>query len=271
MKTKKHFLDEPKNSVTRERIFLSRLEFDVRIAASRVCCPLSWALADVDREGFDITLDDQDCQRKLQVKTVSPHAPTQQWRVFKHFLRPTIEFCDHMAFEISPEGVGLGGGVVLMRITDLDKGTVEYSYTDLFVIAAFASQLVIREQGKKRRGPTVTPQSQASQLLKKLSRNQDPEHDNDAKYDHTRVTIPDGLFLHAKSPDHLLAFAMLHNRADNSYSWPANFAKAYRRFHTDDQGKALPDIDKGILSLARNGADCLIDLAHDRIRTFHQN
>ena len=136
---------------------------------------------------------------------------------------------------------------------------------------AFASQLVIREQGKKRRGPTVTPQSQASQLLKKLSRNQDPEHDNDAKYDHTRVTIPDGLFLHAKSPDHLLAFAMLHNRADNSYSWPANFAKAYRRFHTDDQGKALPDIDKGILSLARNGADCLIDLAHDRIRTFHQN
>lgn len=54
------FFAAPDNSVTRERIFFSRLSFDLKIAAARADYHLHLYEPDVDRDGFDIIVEDED-------------------------------------------------------------------------------------------------------------------------------------------------------------------------------------------------------------------
>ena len=56
----KQFLNAPINSKTRERIFFNRLYFDIKLAAARRGYSLTVFEPEVDREGFDVVLDDAD-------------------------------------------------------------------------------------------------------------------------------------------------------------------------------------------------------------------
>jgi hypothetical protein len=76
-----HFLDEKVNSVTKERIFLAKFEFDVRLTAARAEFPITFGIADVDRFGYDVLLnnhDDDEYDRKVQLKTSAEEAGTSE-------------------------------------------------------------------------------------------------------------------------------------------------------------------------------------------------
>ena len=64
------FLKAERNSITREVLLRHKFIFDVLLAAARRDYALQIFLGEVDREGFDIVLDDTDAIRKIQLKSV---------------------------------------------------------------------------------------------------------------------------------------------------------------------------------------------------------
>lgn len=79
--TLKAFLSEPINSVTRERIFFNRLYYDLKLAAARRGYALTVFEPEVDRESYDIVLDDGDVERRFQLKTRMADSKTKTWEV----------------------------------------------------------------------------------------------------------------------------------------------------------------------------------------------
>jgi hypothetical protein len=76
--TLRNFFNAPANTVTRERMFFHRLYADLTLAAARAGYPLSIFEPEVDRDKFDVLLDDADNQRRIQLKTFTTSAGTTQ-------------------------------------------------------------------------------------------------------------------------------------------------------------------------------------------------
>lgn len=70
------FCRTPSNSVTRERIFFHKLYFDLKLATARCGYALTLFEPEVDRDSYDVMLDDGDTQRRVQLKTVLKTAKT---------------------------------------------------------------------------------------------------------------------------------------------------------------------------------------------------
>ena len=62
------FLFKEKNSRTKESLVNYRLFYDLKLAAALDGYDLSLYTPDVDRDGFDIIIDDHDSVRKIQLK-----------------------------------------------------------------------------------------------------------------------------------------------------------------------------------------------------------
>lgn len=86
----KKFLNAPVNTVTRERMFFNKLYFDLKLAAARRGYHLSVFEPEVDRDKFDVLLDDGDNERRIQLKAFSKSSGTSQWSSNKRFMRPDI-------------------------------------------------------------------------------------------------------------------------------------------------------------------------------------
>ena len=114
------FLDEPNHSHAREAILMSKLSYDLKLAAARRGYYLNSYFDDVDRDGFDVIFDDQDSLRKIQVKSVSASASTASWEIHKKILRPGWYLGEQLGFGGSPAGEGSEGGVILMRFKDVN-------------------------------------------------------------------------------------------------------------------------------------------------------
>lgn len=140
------FLHEPRNSTVRERLFNQKLFYDLKLAAAYRGYHLELFQPDVDRDGFDLMLSDSDDVFKIQIKTLFD-STTKQWSIRKRLLRPTRHWNEALGFESSPEGVGLGGGIVTIKpIVEADGSLkeVEYRYTDVLLIFAICHGLVPR-------------------------------------------------------------------------------------------------------------------------------
>jgi hypothetical protein len=223
-----HFLKQPENSVTREKIFLNRFEFDIRMAATRVQIPLSISIADVDRNGHDVTLDNEEYSHKIQLKTVASKARTDKWEVFKRFFRPPIEYAERLGIVPSPETIGLGGGIVVMEISDFDTGEIKYHYTNELIVRAFELAIIkpaLKEARSDRRTKAVQPK--AYDLLRTLEHNFNEEKAKNKGYDPKRVDVARDLFITVKSPNHLLGILGFANSIDSSFQWPNLFLGHY--------------------------------------------
>lgn len=221
-----HFLDEPENSVTRERIFLAKFEFDIRLAAARAGVPISLGIADVDRHGYDVILqnhDDDEHDRKVQLKTRSEDSETGEWKVFKRFFRPRMREATWLRIPFTPETIGLAGSIIVMDIIDPDEGEVRYRYTDYLIVRAFDLGIIERVISSGRGRPKDPAQTKAQAVLRKLEQNVETDQAENSKYDHKRVAIPEELFVTAKSPDHLLGLLGIRNTIDDSFQWPNLF------------------------------------------------
>ncbi|MCP4178960.1 MAG: hypothetical protein GY756_14460, partial [bacterium] len=137
------YLKDPANSVARETILRDRLKYDLRLAAVKRGYYLKIYSEDVDKDGFDIILDDDDEIIKTQLKSVSGVTP--EWAIHKHILRPDPLVAEDMNFEPSPTGTGASGGIILIELCfNNDDLEVFYHYTDICIILAFYLQIITR-------------------------------------------------------------------------------------------------------------------------------
>jgi hypothetical protein len=108
------FFKHPDNSGIREKIFFHRLYYELTLAAAHRGAFLF--TPEVDREGFDIVLDDGEVSRRFQLKSFVKSARTASWKIQRRLLRPERRDAEALGFEFSPTGTGLGGGVILIRL-----------------------------------------------------------------------------------------------------------------------------------------------------------
>lgn len=243
------FLKESSNSVSRERLFFHRLYFDLKIAAARAGYALSLFEPDVDRQGFDIVLGGWDHDRRFQLKTVLKSAATHSWETTKVFMRPENFYNEHLGFESSGEGVGFGGGLIVIEVDDAKIDCpVRYLYTDIFVIMALYHRLVFRADKRDRQ----TGQKQAEACVRALRRGRGDE----------KLSIAKGLLLSVKSPDHLLAIAGFPSSVD-SFLWFNNFLSALRDGFGIDDGEVRSGVPARVVGSAQFAADKLLMLIED--------
>jgi hypothetical protein len=204
------FLLASKNSVTRERLLFHRLCFDLYASAVRAGYPLTVFSPEVDREGYDLVLDDGDNERRVQLKSILSVSSTKKWNTTKRFLRPELRSAGWLDFEVSPEGVGVGGGIVLIecdsKATNL---SVTYHFTDLMILAALAEGWVPGKAPSRASRPenaARTPGEQAQDLLIELRTGSG----------HDELEIPIGVFVAAAGPDELLELVGLHSSVNSS-------------------------------------------------------
>ncbi len=244
------FLEKSSNSVSRERLFFHRLYFDLKVAAARAGYALTLFEPDVDRQGFDIVLGGQDHDRRFQLKTVLKCAATHSWETTKVFMRPEPLYNKHLGFESSGEGIGFGGGLIVIEVDDTKIDCpVRYLYTDIFVIMALHHGLVFHVDNRVRQ----RRQKQADAYVRALRRGRGDE----------KLAIAEGLLVPVKSPDHLLAIVGFFSSVDSLF-WFNNFLFALRDgFGIDENGQPRSGVPAEVVGSAQYSADKLLMLIED--------
>ncbi|WP_299602686.1 hypothetical protein [uncultured Tateyamaria sp.] len=200
------FLDAPENSHAKESILMNKLFLDIKTSAAKRGYYLNTYFDTVDHDGFDVIFDDHDALIKTQLKSVRSDAKTNKWAIKKSVLRPSIEAAENLGFEFSPEGLGVGGGALLMKYGELDGSIVaDYYYTDAYILSAFHHDVIRRKHASSRKALKTCLAGLRSGVGSKF------------------LSVPKSAFLKAKDTDHLLALMCLHG--PTSSFWPGNLAK----------------------------------------------
>jgi hypothetical protein len=208
------YLLASENSRTREAILRHRFVYDLTLAAARRGYALQVYLGEVDRDGFDIVLDDGGSLRKVQLKSVL--SSTESWRIRKKLLLPEAADAEPLGFIGEQSSSGLGGGVVLQDVEVRDDGelNVTYSYTDVPVLRAFEFGLLSRGGATREAITQVLAKliDDTEPRKKKKNKPGQEEEGNEegiaSKYE-TRVVVPRGAFVPVRGSDELLAIVGL--------------------------------------------------------------
>jgi hypothetical protein len=199
------FLKAKVNSVSRERIFHNKLFFDLKLAAARDGYHLSVFEPEVDRDAFDVFLDDGDNERRIQIKTVLASSATANWNSTKRFMRPGMLYRRRLG--LVPGDCGAGGGFLLIEIDDSSPlAPVTYYYTDYFVATALVMRLLCEKTQPARKVPGRKKKSRQETAAKFLSNLSTGDAVN-------RIRLPKPIFVKLNSPDSLLALMNLHSTA----------------------------------------------------------
>lgn len=225
------FFAAPVNQTTRERIFFNRLSFDLKIAAARNGYHLHLYEPDVDRDGFDIVVEDEDDSRWFQTKAVLASADTASWDIHAGLLWPTVDAGEF--YGRAPVEGGRGGGVILIEIDDTAQaGDVTYSYTDFDIITAI-SEGFLTEQVAVKEGPGRNPKSARLEAAETLERIDTADRGK-------KVRVSRKLFIEMTSADALLA--AMGMRTDNNYGI-YSIRNSFRQVVIDDAGNSAANSD----------------------------
>lgn len=175
----------------------------------------------VDRDGFDLIVDDRDSLMPLQLKSFAGAA--SDWKIHRRLLRPARHYVKAYGFEESPRGEGLGGGVILIDIDSTETEiTPSYLYTDINILTAFWLDIIRR-------------QAAFHEVVRKVRGALETEPGG-------KVKLTKSAFLRARTPEHLLALAGLRSRFHGA--WPNQlFSVAAHDF----AGAELPALREAIV------------------------
>lgn len=189
----KVFLNDSKNSLSRESTLRYRFCFDMKLAAAKRGYDLKVMYGDVDNEGADIVLDDGDVLRRIQLKSIFD-AKTSFWKIHTSLLRPEPAEFDDLDF-ISEGPFGKGGAVVLQVLKETGgEIKVSYEFSDVYLLKALDWNIV-------RRRPATQGQV-VEAAIGSLQR---------AVRSNAKIKLSRSLFIKAKSADHLLGLLGLHS------------------------------------------------------------
>lgn len=242
------FCRAPSNSVTRERIFFHKLYFDLKLAAARRGYALNLFEPEVDRDAYDVMLDDGDTQRRVQLKTVLKSAKTAIWKSTKRFMRLEPVYGDKLG--MAPLDCGIGGGFVMIEIDDTDDdGRVSYRYTDYYVIQAMADHII--HEKNSRRGykafgqPAKDRADFAADFMREI-------HSGNAR---DPIHLLPKHFIRAAGTDQLLTLLGLHSIGSIHLPCDRVMMALSKGFSVDFLGKPLSHVSleaQGIAELAGN-------------------
>lgn len=221
---------------------MHRLCFDLQLAAATKGYYLNLYYDDVDHDGFDLILDDQDSIKKIQVKTVESDSPTQCWKIQKKILRPAFDNVEKLGFEPSPEGEGIEGGFVLCKFEIVQEAVkLDYFYTDLFVCLAFKHG-IIRRKNK-------LSQAAVERCV----------HAFTTGIGREAVHVPAALMLHASTPADVLALSGLHGPSD--HMWKHNIMTVAN--HTQTAVPHTIKLTETLAALRRRAGENMLRLIQD--------
>lgn len=144
------FLSDPTNSVTREKLIYNRFYYDLKIAAARAGYALTMYEPDVDRDGYDVVIDDGEVIRFIQLKTVLKSSKTSSWAV----RRKLLCINEPEDFGNLDPNIGRGGAVVLIEV-DTTQSDPEFTYyvADLGLLEMLCS--IFGETRRKSGAPEI--------------------------------------------------------------------------------------------------------------------
>ncbi len=208
MKNIEDFLKDPGNSVVREKLVNYQFFYEVKRAAVHNFCNIQLSIPEVDKDGYDVVLDDGIRLKPFQLKAMVNSSKTEKWEVQKNLLRPSFLNCERFNFEASPDGEGVEGGFILVEIM-VESNEIKnfnYFYTDIFVQSAFEIGILSR----KSKAENDRIQALRDEL-RTGKRNE-------------KVKLTRGNLVKVKSVEHLLALADMHSRFDRR--WQSNLLTA---------------------------------------------
>jgi hypothetical protein len=138
------FLKKPENSVLREKIVNYKFFHEVKLAAAKAQNDIRIFIPEIDKDGYDVILDDGDIVKPFQLKAINGSSTTSEWEIRKKMLRPLPLNAGRLGFEFSPEGTGTEGGFILVsvNIENEDVKDLSYYYTDAYLVKAFEIGLI---------------------------------------------------------------------------------------------------------------------------------
>ncbi|MER9941469.1 hypothetical protein NKJ70_05890 [Mesorhizobium sp. M0092] len=245
-KNLRKFFSKGENSVTRERIFFNRLSFDLKIAAARAGHHLHLYEPDVDRDGFDIVVEDEEGVGWYQTKAALSSAGTANWSTSVGFLRPAISCADQYGFD--PVEAGRGGGVILIEIADKGSdGAVTYRYTDFDILAAIERGYLTERPYKGRGKPAKSARDEAAEVIAHLR----------AGERKASVALSKKLFITVRTSDDLLN--VMGRQSEQGYGMFAT-RNAYSGFAIGVDGESKPNDPIEFVSLVHYHMTMLCDV-----------
>lgn len=220
------FMADSVNTTSREVTLRWRLLYELSIAAAHSGIALQTFLPDVDREGFDIVLSDDDETRPFQLKATRRVVDSlfEIDGVHCGTLRPSYDVAENIGFQPTQSGTGQHGCIVLTEIFGVDnvepRLDVRYWITDAHILAALS-----RTEGLV---PGAPPEAQhdASALIEVLQ--QGTHHD--------RVNLRGSCFIPAASAGALLALAGFHSHITTP-PWQYNLGELMRVRTTEETAR----------------------------------
>jgi hypothetical protein len=211
------YFNDSANLVTRERIYFHKIAFDLELAAARRGYHLQLFEPEVDRDGFDIVLNDHIWERHVQVKLVTVFAGTSNWDIRKRLLRPSEIVTNTLGYESMKSGLN-GGFLSVLLGKDGIWDQVEYRYADCYTLFAIKQGL--------RRGDVKA----ADEAIRELFEDRGKE-----------VSIKERLLLRVKGPDELLGILGLLNTAEVELS-PWQFIQCLQPEKSDQALTPTPEV-----------------------------
>ncbi|WP_272988034.1 MULTISPECIES: hypothetical protein [Hyphomonas] len=256
----REFLAAPKNTRTREHMFFNRLYYDLKVASARRGNPLSIFQPDVDRDGYDVVINDGDYERRFQLKSYLRDAATSSWKIGKGLLRPDPAYSEWLNLNLPL--CGYGGGVVLIEIdASSSEPSVEYLFTDYLVILGFSIRMWLEASSPApRRG-------KLAQLRAELARGF--LHDIWLGDRQDKIVVPRKCFLRAKSTDALLAMIGMHNTTGCHLPGDGVAQTFSKGFEAGSTGAPRAGLDVVTIGIAHAHARAFLELANEpELRVF---
>lgn len=209
------YLKLSKNSVFKEKLVNYKFFFEVKLASARQQNDIRIYVPEIDKDGYDVVLDDGDNIKPFQLKATNNSSKTSKWEVQKNLLRPNPLNCELLGYEQSPEGEGTEGGFILVSIvvTADDIERFDYYYTDAYIIKAFELGL-LRYNNK-------TYEEKIKQLIAQLHSGSRRE----------KVILNKSKLVKVKSVDNLLALSNVPSITHNQ--WQLSFRNFIKNKNTN--------------------------------------
>lgn len=202
------YLKLDKNSVFKEKLVNYRFFYEVKLASARIQNDIHIYIPEIDKDGYDVVLDDGDNIMPFQLKVTNDSSKTSKWEVQKNLLRPNPLNCALLGYEQSPEGDGTEGGFILISIS-VNTDTIQsfdYYYTDAYILKAFELGILRYNRNSYKKKTEL--------LIGQLQRGDRRE----------KVVLTKSNLVKVKSVDHLLALADIPSICHNQ--WQPSF-RAY--------------------------------------------
>ncbi len=223
------FLADPTNSVTREKLIYHHFYYDLKIAAARAGYALTLYEPDVDRDGYDVVVDDGEHIRFIQLKTVLKSSKTSRWMVQRKLLRINEDLDE---FGCNEPYLGLGGAVVLIEMDSLaPEPNFSFYITDHNLLGMLGSLFGYNSRSSK------APMELGKRRQLALSTQKDIQEGERWG----KLKIRKSIFLKARNADSLLALLGLYSTNDICPPTQAFETLCSNGYRLDANGTLLSD------------------------------